>query len=83
MCYSLYLVHQIPIKGISAALYAAGFRSPLEALMISLPLCTVVSLLLGRLFYIAVERRFLNTPSQPVLSTREGTSRGGPIQVAV
>jgi peptidoglycan/LPS O-acetylase OafA/YrhL len=70
MCYSLYLVHQSPVKAITAGLLAFGYRSPSDALLISVPLCTATSLVLGRLFFLGVERRFLNGPAeQPVASS--------------
>jgi peptidoglycan/LPS O-acetylase OafA/YrhL len=62
MCYSLYLVHQIPVKAVSAALYAWGFQSGVATLVVVTPASVVVSLLLGRLFFVTVESRFLNPP---------------------
>jgi len=62
MCYSLYLVHQLPVKALSAALHAWGFQSGLATLAVVMPACVAVSLLLGRLFFTAVESRFLNVP---------------------
>ena len=62
MCYSLYLVHQIPVKAVSAALYAWGFQSGVATLVVVTPASVVLSLLLGRLFFVTVESRFLNPP---------------------
>jgi peptidoglycan/LPS O-acetylase OafA/YrhL len=63
MCYSLYLVHVLPVKAISTALYAAGVVSPWATLLVTVPTCVVASVAIGWIFHIAVERRFLNTSS--------------------
>jgi peptidoglycan/LPS O-acetylase OafA/YrhL len=62
MCYSLYLVHQIPVKAVSAVLYAWGFRSGVATLLVVMPACVAMSLVLGRVFFRTVESRFLNLP---------------------
>jgi peptidoglycan/LPS O-acetylase OafA/YrhL len=61
MCYSLYLVHQIPVKGVTMALYRAGLTGSASTLAISVPVAVAVSVVLGSAFHVAVERRFLNT----------------------
>jgi peptidoglycan/LPS O-acetylase OafA/YrhL len=63
MCYSLYLVHQIPVRAVSGALDRLGLRSDLATLVVTVPLCIGVSVALGAAFYWAVERHFLNSPS--------------------
>jgi peptidoglycan/LPS O-acetylase OafA/YrhL len=70
MCYSLYLVHQIPVKAVSAALYASGFQSGYATLLVVTPASVALSLLLGRLFFLGVESRFLNRPIA-TLGTRQ------------
>jgi len=62
MCYSLYLVHQIPVKAVSMALYRAGVTSAAATLAVTVPSAVAVSLGLGWTFYQLVERRFLNAP---------------------
>ncbi len=62
MCYSLYLVHQIPVKAVTTALYRHGVTGPLSTLFIAIPVSVGVSVGLGWMFHIVVERRFLNPP---------------------
>jgi len=76
MCYSLYLVHQTPVKAVSAALYAWGFQSGLATLTIVTPACVAVSLLFGRLFFRTVESRFLNLP-MPISGARHRVEQPG------
>jgi len=76
MCYSLYLVHQTPVKAVSAALPVWGFQSGLATLMVVMPACVVVSLLFGRLFFKTVESRFLNVPLS-ISGTRQRVERPG------
>ena len=61
MCYSLYLIHQIPVKAVSTALRDAGIVSPWATLLVTVPASLIVSLVLGWTFHVAVERRFLNS----------------------
>ena len=72
MCYSLYLVHQIPVKAISAVLYRAGVHGAWPTMLITIPACVVVSLVLGWVFHVQVERRFLNAPQPEVLARSTG-----------
>ena len=64
MCYSLYLVHQIPVKAVTTALARAGAVGPTATLLLAMPLSIAVSVGLGWVFHVAVERRFLNTPAR-------------------
>jgi peptidoglycan/LPS O-acetylase OafA/YrhL len=66
ICYSLYLVHQLPVKTISTGLYRAGVASDQATLLLTVPTCIAVSVTLSCLFCHLVERRFLNIP-KPVL----------------
>ena len=63
MCYSLYLVHQIPVKAVSMALYRSGVTTATATLLVTTPAAVLVSVALGWTFHVKVERRFLN--SQP------------------
>ena len=70
MCYSLYLVHQIPVKGVATAMFRSGLTGPFQTLLLTMPACVAVSVMLGWTFHLVVERRFLNTPiPQPVAAT--------------
>jgi len=68
MCYSLYLVHELPVKAISHSLHQAGVISDQATLLLTVPMSVAVCVFLGWLFYLAVERRFLNNP-RPVLAS--------------
>jgi hypothetical protein len=78
-------VHQIPVKAVSAALFAMGLQKPWHALLVSLPLCTFTSLVLGRLFFVTVERRFLNSPVERASFTGRDVRlrQGSPVQTTV
>ena len=60
MCYSLYLVHQIPVRAVAAAADRLGLRSDALTLFVVVPACLICSLLLAAAFYRLVEYRFLN-----------------------
>jgi len=62
MCYSLYLVHQLPVKAVSEFLRRLGVTGEWPTLLVTVPACLAVSLGLGWLFHVAIERRFLNRP---------------------
>jgi peptidoglycan/LPS O-acetylase OafA/YrhL len=62
MCYSLYLVHGIIARSISKAFYVNGLDSDVTVLVVVVPLSVAASLLAGWIFYVTVERRFLNAP---------------------
>ncbi len=62
MCYSLYLVHQIPVKAVTTVLFRNGATGPVSTLLIVVPASVAVSVALGWAFHLVVERRFLNTP---------------------
>ena len=64
MCYSLYLVHQIPVKAVTSALARSGATDAVSTLLLAVPLSIGVSVSLGWLFHISVEQRFLNTPAR-------------------
>jgi peptidoglycan/LPS O-acetylase OafA/YrhL len=62
MCYSLYLVHQLPTRALSAGFHRLGINTDLTVLLITIPCCVAVSVPLAWLFHVAIERRFLNVP---------------------
>jgi peptidoglycan/LPS O-acetylase OafA/YrhL len=64
MCYSLYLVHWPITKAVSHICYWQGVDTPLETMLISVPLGLFFSIVCGYWFFMLVEQRFLNTPSQ-------------------
>jgi peptidoglycan/LPS O-acetylase OafA/YrhL len=66
MCYSLYLVHQIPVKGVTMWLFRSGVQSAGATLLIATPAALVVSVALGWGFHVLVERRFLNPKTTPL-----------------
>lgn len=62
MCYSLYLVHWPIGKAISHLLFANGVRGVMGTLLVTIPVCMIVSLAAAWVFHVLVERRFLNAP---------------------
>lgn len=62
MCYSLYLVHELVLQIVQRSLIAMGVVSLNATILISMPIAIGFSLTLGWLFYVGVERRFLNGP---------------------
>jgi peptidoglycan/LPS O-acetylase OafA/YrhL len=60
MCYSLYLVHQLIVTIIQKKLYYLGLDSAEATLFVTIPVCTVVSLVAGAAYFRYVESRFLN-----------------------
>jgi len=63
MCYSLYLVHQLPVKAVTAGLHAFCAVGPWPTLLLTVPASIAVSVALGWAFHVTVERRFLNVAS--------------------
>ncbi len=66
MCYSLYLVHQIPVKGVTMLLFRMGVHGAASTLLIATPAAVAVSVALGWTFHVLVERRFLNARTSTV-----------------
>lgn len=60
MCYSLYLTHALVTKAIGHAAFRAGVHGSWQTLLLMVPVCVAVSAALGWVFYLTVERRFLN-----------------------
>jgi peptidoglycan/LPS O-acetylase OafA/YrhL len=56
--YSLYLVHWPLVKGISHGLQLLGVNGPVGTLVLTLPLCTIVSVAVAAAFHRFVEQRF-------------------------
>jgi peptidoglycan/LPS O-acetylase OafA/YrhL len=71
ICYSMYLVHQLPVKALTQYLCLRGFTSDSDALLMAVPASVAVSVLLGWLFHITVERRFLPPPAEAGRAKRE------------
>ena len=71
MCYSLYLVHQLPVKAITSALHRSGVSTPAGTALLGIPLSIAASVALGWGFHIAVERRFLNSAARTPLPATE------------
>lgn len=72
-CYSLYLVHSPVVYLTCRVLQHAGWTSPAAILFGIVPVCLVLSLAAGWLFFRCVEVHFLNppaaTPSPPLTQT--------------
>jgi len=60
MCYSLYLVHYPVTLAASHALFNAGVTTPGQTLAVTVPVCVALSVVVGWVFHVLVERRFLN-----------------------
>lgn len=74
-CYSLYLVHWPICKGVSHALDMAGFADPASTVLVTIPICLVLTVLAGSAFFHLVESRFLNTSpakTEPAVHRPEG-----------
>jgi peptidoglycan/LPS O-acetylase OafA/YrhL len=63
ICYSLYLVHWPIVKFLSHTLYLSGVQSEVGTLLVTIPLCLAASLAAAWGFHLAVEKRFLNSPT--------------------
>ena len=63
MCYSLYLTHWPVVKALSHWLTLCGFTSLRSLLFVLFPICVIASVLVARVFFLLVERRFLNPPT--------------------
>ena len=72
MCYSLYLSHWIVVKPLSNWLWHSELNSAGATLFVTIPICLAASVIVARVFYLLVERHFLNTRSLP---TRTDSSR--------
>jgi peptidoglycan/LPS O-acetylase OafA/YrhL len=65
MCYSLYLSHWIVVKPTSNWLWHNGLNSAVATLFVTIPICLAASVIVARVFYLLIERHFLNTHSLP------------------
>ena len=75
MCYSLYLVHYPVALAVSHALFNAGVTTPTQTLAVTVPTCVTLSVAVGWVFHVLVERRFLNIPAPaPPVRSWEQTS---------
>ena len=66
MCYSLYLMHWLVCVTIGHILLNVGLHSLHQVLWITVPILFVLSIAASWVFYMLVERHFLNTPNVPV-----------------
>lgn len=57
--YSVYLTHGLIVKGISLTLFRLGYTGEFETLFIITPICLVMSVSVGMVFYWLVERHFV------------------------
>jgi peptidoglycan/LPS O-acetylase OafA/YrhL len=76
ICYSLYLIHWPVVKGVAHAVHLLGLRSDTEIVLVTVPLGVAASVAVSWLFYVLVEKRFLNPPQSqkgepPGLSRRD------------
>jgi peptidoglycan/LPS O-acetylase OafA/YrhL len=60
--YSVFLTHYPFVVLVACLLAIVGVRSDGMVFLITVPICTAISLPIAWLFHIAVERRFLNAP---------------------
>jgi peptidoglycan/LPS O-acetylase OafA/YrhL len=79
--YSVFLTHQLLVKAVSHAFLLAGFTDDSSTLFLCAPCCVAVSLLAGYVFYLGVERHFLN--SAKAKTRIETCTRAEPISVPV
>jgi peptidoglycan/LPS O-acetylase OafA/YrhL len=78
MCYSIYLVH-VPVTEVFGwNLYRWGLDTPVEEVLVTVPVTVAASLALSYLFYRLVERRFLNSPHRPAAVTAPAGSAAAP-----
>jgi peptidoglycan/LPS O-acetylase OafA/YrhL len=65
MCYSMYLVHTLVTAPVGHGLARMDVRGLWPTFALTVPLAVALSIALARLFYLGVERHFLNTRPQP------------------
>jgi peptidoglycan/LPS O-acetylase OafA/YrhL len=79
MCYSLYLVHQLPVRAVTAGLRLLKLGGTWPTLFLAIPAGVGFSVALGWLFHTTIERRFLNQREPgPVQSRRPLTAIQAP-----
>jgi peptidoglycan/LPS O-acetylase OafA/YrhL len=61
MCYSIYLVHILVTSPVSQGFDRLGVRGFWPTVLVTVPVSAFLSLALARLFYVGVERHFLNS----------------------
>ena len=59
ICYSIYLTHLFPTKVLSQQLSYLGYHDDWSIVFVCIPLTLVMSVALGYIFHVLVERRFL------------------------
>jgi peptidoglycan/LPS O-acetylase OafA/YrhL len=61
ICYSLYLTHEVVVCTVSRWHVTHGLPGDAQGLFVNVTLSVAVALVVGRVFYLTVERRCLNT----------------------
>jgi peptidoglycan/LPS O-acetylase OafA/YrhL len=64
MCYSLYLIHWPVVVILTNAFYLGGVKSVWGTLLLTLPICLMVSLAASWTFHVLIERRCLVSPQR-------------------
>ena len=59
ICYSIYLTHLFPVKLLSLQLSYLGYNDDSSFVFVCIPLTLTMSIVLGSVFHVSVERRFL------------------------
>ena len=59
ICYSIYLTHLFPVKLLSQQFSYLGYRDDSTIVFVCIPLTLTMSIALGYVFYVLIERRFL------------------------
>jgi peptidoglycan/LPS O-acetylase OafA/YrhL len=65
MCYSLYLTHPLVVTPVAYWYHQAGLTTPAATVLVTVPVCTLLSVGLAYAFYWLVERRFMSVPNEP------------------
>ena len=79
MCYSLYLTHPLAAAPVAWMCYRSGLTSSAATVLVTLPLCTLLSVGLGYAFHRAIERRFLNAPSAAAKPAEISSATSAPL----
>ncbi|MGC4003981.1 MAG: acyltransferase [Pirellulales bacterium] len=61
MCYAIYLMHWVVVKPIQHGFALAGWTDAASVGFVVVPCALAASIVVGRLFHLTVEHRFLNT----------------------
>ena len=64
MCYSIYLIHELVVRFVGRGFEYYGPSGDLIVLLAVAPLSVAITIAAGWAFHVAVEKRFLNKPSE-------------------